>query len=41
VVRESSGTYLDWTPVGPILLVRGVRTLISWDTLATVELQPD
>jgi hypothetical protein len=40
-VRESRGTFLDWTPVGPILLVRGHRTLISWDTLATVELVPD
>jgi hypothetical protein len=40
-VRESRGTFLDWTPVGPILLVRGQRTLISWDTLATIALEDD
>lgn len=40
-VRESRGTFLDWTPVGPILNVGGSRTLISWDTLATVELVAD
>jgi hypothetical protein len=40
-VRESRGTYLDWTPVGVIMLVGGARVLISWDTLATVELVGD
>ena len=40
-VRESRGTFLDWTPVGVIMLVGGTRTLISWDCIAVAELQPD
>jgi hypothetical protein len=40
-VRETTGVLADLYPAGPILNVGGVRTLISWDTLATVELVGD
>jgi len=39
--RETSGMYLDWCPVGIILNVRGARTLIAWDRVATLELVED
>jgi hypothetical protein len=40
-VRETVGTLADLYPAGPILVVDGRRTLIAWDSLATVELVPD
>ena len=40
-VRETTGTLADLYPAGPILNVAGQRTLISWDTLAVVELVAD
>jgi hypothetical protein len=40
-VRETVGTLADLYPAGPILLVGGRRTLISWETLCVCELQPD
>jgi hypothetical protein len=40
-VRETVGTLADLYPAGPILIVDGRRTLLTWDTLATVELVPD
>ena len=36
--REETGTLLDLYPAGPILSVAGVKTLVSWDRLVTVEL---
>jgi hypothetical protein len=40
-VRETVGTLADLYPAGPIQLVDGRRTLISWDTLCVCELRPD
>jgi hypothetical protein len=39
--QETSGTLLDYFPAGPILDIRGAKTLISWDRLAVVELAED
>ncbi len=36
--QETSGALLDWCPAGPVLNVRGARTIIAWDRLAVVEL---
>jgi hypothetical protein len=36
--QEASGVLLDWCPAGPVLNVRGARTIIAWDRLAVVEL---
>ena len=38
---ETSGTLLDLYPVGPILNLAGVKTLVSWDRLGLVELVED
>jgi hypothetical protein len=40
-VRETTGVLADLFPVGPVLLVGGRRTMISWDALAVVELVED
>jgi hypothetical protein len=40
-VRETAGTLADLYPAGPILNVAGSRTMISWETIATVELEAD
>jgi hypothetical protein len=40
-VRETAGTLADLYPAGPILIVDGRRTLISWDTLCVCQLIPD
>ena len=40
-VRQTVGVLADLYPAGPVLTVGGARLLISWDTLATVELAPD
>jgi hypothetical protein len=40
-LRETTGTLLDVYPAGPVLNAGGARTLISWDTLAVVELVED
>jgi hypothetical protein len=39
--QETSGTLLDFFPAGPVLNIRGAKTLISWDRLAVVELVED
>ncbi len=39
--QETSGVLLDFFPVGPVLNIKGARTLISWDRLAVVELVED
>jgi len=36
--QETSGVLLDWCPVGPVLNIRGARTLISWDRVCLLEL---
>ena len=36
--QETSGVLLDFYPAGPVLKIRGARTLISWDRLVLVEL---
>ncbi len=40
-LRETTGTLLDVYPAGPVVNAGGARTLISWDTLAVVELVED
>ncbi len=37
----TDGTLLDWCPSGPILLIAGARTIVSWDRLVLVELVGD
>lgn len=39
--RETSGTLLDFGPTGPILNIRGGRTIIAWDKIGLVELAGD
>jgi hypothetical protein len=39
--QETSGTLLDFFPAGPVLNIRGAKTIISWDRLAMVELVED
>ena len=39
--RETSATFLDWTPVGLLLSIAGTKTLLSWERLVLVELQED
>jgi hypothetical protein len=36
--QETRGTLADWTPVGPVLLIAGARTIVGWDRLVLVEL---
>ena len=36
--QETSGVFLDWCPIGPVLNIRGGRTIIPWDRLCLVEL---
>ncbi len=40
-LRTTEATLLDVYPTGPVVLAGGARTLISWDTIAVVELQND
>jgi hypothetical protein len=40
-LRETTGTLLDLYPAGPVLNAGGVRTLITWETVAVVELVDD
>ena len=37
----TSGTLADWTPVGPVLLVAGARTILAWECLRLIELVED
>ena len=41
MAAATTGTLLDWCPVGPILLLAGARTIVSWDRLVLVELHGD
>jgi hypothetical protein len=40
-VRETTATFLDWTPVGLLLNIAGAKTLLSWERLVLCELQED
>ncbi len=37
----TTGTLLDWCPVGPILLLAGARAIVGWDRIVLVELHAD
>jgi len=37
----ATGVLLDWYPMGPVLSVGGVRTLLSWDAIRVIELRED
>ena len=37
----TSGTLLDWCPVGPVLLLAGSRCVLAWERLVLVELVGD
>jgi hypothetical protein len=39
--QETCGTLADWTPVGPVLVISGARTIVGWDRLVLVELAGD
>ena len=39
--RETTATFLDWTPVGMLLNIAGVKTLLAWERLVLCELQED
>jgi hypothetical protein len=39
--RETTATFLDWTPVGILVSVAGAKTLLSWDCLVLCELVED
>ena len=39
--QETRGTLADWTPVGPVLLIAGARTVLAWERLVLVELVGD
>jgi hypothetical protein len=36
--RATSGLLLDWCPIGPVLNIRGARTLVSCDRIGILEL---
>jgi hypothetical protein len=40
-VRTTSGVLAELYPAGPILLISGARTLVSWDRIVLVELVGD
>ena len=37
----TTGTLLDWCPVGPILLLAGSRCVLAWERLVLIELTGD
>jgi hypothetical protein len=39
--RESTVTFLDWTPVGILVSIAGAKSLIAWDRLVLAELVED
>ena len=39
--QETSGTLLDLYPAGPVLLIGGAKTMISWDRLVLCEMVED
>ena len=39
--RETTATFLDWTPVGLLLNIAGAKTLLAWERLVLLELQED
>ena len=41
LAATTSGVLLDYFPCGPVLNVEGKRTMICWERLTVLELQPD
>ncbi len=41
MAAATTGTLLDWCPVGPVLLLAGSRTILGWDRIALIELAGD
>ena len=39
--RETTATFLDWTPVGLLLNIAGAKTLVAWERLVLAELMED
>ena len=39
--RETTATFLDWTPVGLLLNIAGAKTLLAWERLVLCELRED
>ncbi len=39
--RETTATFLDWTPVGLLLNIAGAKSLLAWERLVLCELQED
>jgi hypothetical protein len=39
--RETTATFLDWTPVGLLLNIAGAKTLLAWERLVMCELIED
>ena len=39
--RETTCTFLDWTPVGLLLNIAGAKTLLAWERLVMAELIED
>jgi len=39
--RETTATFLDWTPAGLLLNIAGAKTLLAWERLVMCELQED
>ena len=37
----TDGVLCDWCPAGPILLIAGARTVVSWERLCLIELVGD
>jgi hypothetical protein len=38
---ETSGTLLELYPFGPVFNLNGAMTLLAWERIALIELQPD
>jgi hypothetical protein len=39
--KETTATFLDWTPVGLLLNIAGAKTLLAWERLVLAELVED
>jgi hypothetical protein len=37
----TTGTLLDWCPVGPVLVLAGSRCVLAWERLVLIELAGD
>jgi hypothetical protein len=41
MAAATTGTLLDWSPVGPVLLLAGSRCVLAWERLVLIELAGD